>query len=195
MKALLSLSRRIDGFAERTGSLVGYLTGLMILMGGWNTLARWSGKFTGLHLATNRLLEAQWYLFSLIFLLGASVTLKRNAHVRVDVLYGKLGERGRAWVDLVGTLALLVPFAVAVIVFTWPGVLRSIEVREMSPDPGGLPRYPLKAVVLLAFALLLLQGLSEAIKKIAFLTGNAPKESEALENGQEPSGHKHGDAG
>jgi TRAP-type mannitol/chloroaromatic compound transport system permease small subunit len=190
MNALLSLGRRIDALAERTGSLVGYLTGLMVLIGAWNALARWSGRFTGLHLSTNALIETQWYLFSLVFLLGASVTLKRNEHVRVDVLYGRLGDKGRAWLDLVGTLALLVPFATAVIVFTWPGVLRSIHVHELSPDPGGLPRYPLKAVVPLAFGLLLLQGLSEAIKKIAIITGKASTASESAgpSDGTGPSG-------
>ena len=142
-----------------------WLTLLMVVLGAYNAIARWSGRFTGVDLSSNGLLEAQWYLFSLVFLLGAQYTLKHDAHVRVDVVYSRLGERAKAWIDLLGGLLLLLPFSIAVLVFTWPGVLESWTIREESPDPGGLPRYPLKAVVLLGFVLVIVQGLNEMLKR------------------------------
>lgn len=147
------------------GHVIAWLALLMIVLGAYNALARWSGRFTGVDLSSNGLLEAQWYLFSLVFLLGAQYTLKHDAHVRVDVVYSRLGERKRALIDVFGALFMLLPFSIAVLVFTWPGVLESWTIREVSPDPGGLPRYPLKAVVLVAFVLVIVQGLNETLKR------------------------------
>jgi TRAP-type mannitol/chloroaromatic compound transport system permease small subunit len=120
------------------------------------------------------LLEAQWYLFSIVFLLGASVTLRRDEHVRVDVLFGRLSPRGKAWVDLLGGLLLLLPFCVFAIVYSLPGAVESLSIREQSPDPGGLPRYPLKLLLPMSFVLLAAQGGSEIAKRVLVLTGHAP---------------------
>jgi TRAP-type mannitol/chloroaromatic compound transport system permease small subunit len=168
-RVLLAASRSVDRFHARLGSLVAWLTLLMVLVGSLNALARYVSRWVGVNLSSNAWLELQWYLFSLVFLLGAAHTLERNAHVRVDVLYGRLGARARAWIDLLGSLVFLVPFTIFGLWVSWPAVRNSWAIREISPDPGGLPRYPIKAVIPLAFALLLLQGLSEAIKAFARL--------------------------
>ena len=171
MRAALRLAALIDGFNQRLGRAVSLLALLMVGFGAWNALARWSGRWLGTDLSSNGLIEAQWYLFSVLFLLGAGYTLSRDEHVRVDVLYGRLGPRGKAAIDLAGALLLLLPFCVFGVVFTWPVVQQSWSVRELSPDPGGLPRYPLKALMPAAFALLGVQGVSSVIHSAATLLG------------------------
>lgn len=145
----------------------------MILIGAFNAFARYATRLTGFSLASNAYLDLQWYLFSLVFLLGAGYGFERDAHVRVDVLFGRLGARARAWVDLLGTVFFLGPFCVVMLWVSWPAVRASWVVREASPDPGGLPRYPIKAVILVGFALLLLQGVSHVIKQVLILRGDA----------------------
>lgn len=171
MQFLLRLSGAIDGLNDRLGKLVGWLTLAMVLIGAFNAIARYAGRYVGGQLSSNAYLELQWYLFTLVFLLGASYTYGCNAHVRVDVLYSRLSERAQTWVDLLGTLFLLLPFCVFALYTSWPSVSRSWAVLEVSSDPGGLPRYPIKTVVLIAFSLLLLQGLSQVVKQIAILRG------------------------
>ncbi len=171
MSFLLRVSRAVDRCNEWIGSAVGWMTLAMVLLGAYNAVARYLGRYIGVNLSSNAYLEAQSYLFSLVFLLGAAYTLRRGAHVRVDLLYGRFGARGKAWIDLVGALVLLLPFAVFTLWISWPSVRNSWVVREVSPDPGGLPRYPLKAMILVAFGLLVLQGLSEAVKSLATLLG------------------------
>lgn len=177
MQALLRLSRLIDRVSTAIGHLVMWMCLGMILLGAFNALARYLGRFAGTNLASNAYIEGQWYLFSLVFLLGAATTLRRDAHVRVDLLYGRLGRRGRAWIDLAGTAIFLVPFCIFTIAMSLPSVRASWAVLEGSPDPGGLPRYPIKTAVIVAFALLLLQALSEAIKRVAILLGAGPEEA------------------
>ncbi|RMH13532.1 MAG: TRAP transporter small permease subunit, partial [Gemmatimonadetes bacterium] len=143
----------------------------MVLIGAFNALARWATRFTGFSLASNAYLDLQWNLFALVFLLGAAHGLPEGAHVRVDVLYGRLSRRGRAWIDLLGTLLFLIPFSVAMLVVSWPAVRASWAVREGSPDPGGLPRYPIKAVILLAFAMLAAAGVAYAYRQVRVLAG------------------------
>ncbi len=104
-----------------------------------------------------------------MFLLGAAYALQRDAHVRVDVLFARFSARIRNWINILGTILLLVPFCVFVLWTTWPAVRNSWRVREMSPNPGGLPVYPIKAVILVCFVLLLLQAVSELIKDIHHL--------------------------
>jgi TRAP-type mannitol/chloroaromatic compound transport system permease small subunit len=171
MRWLLALSRAIDELNERVGTVMSWLSVLMILLGSFNAVARYGGRFTGTSWSSNALLEAQWYLFSVLFLLGAAWTLRRDAHVRVDVLYGRLSKRGKAWIDLIGTTVFLLPFCVFGLVSSWPTVRASWEVLEGSPDPGGLPRYPLKSLILVCFVLLFLQGVSEIVKRAAYLRG------------------------
>jgi TRAP-type mannitol/chloroaromatic compound transport system permease small subunit len=164
MRALHKLADGIDALNARVGGAVSWLCLVMVLLGAWNAAARYLGRFVGVDLASNGFIEAQWYLFSLLFLLGAGATLQKDAHVRVDVLYGRLGPRGRAAIDLAGTVLLLLPFCVFGVVESWDWVLHSWQEHEGSPDPGGLPRYPLKTVVPVAFALLGLQGIALAIR-------------------------------
>ena len=123
--------------------------------------------------------ELQWYLFSLIFLLGAAYALKDDAHVRVDVVYGRLRRKAKARINVIGSVLMLIPFCVFVLWVSWPSIRNSWIVREGSPDPGGLPRYPLKAVIIVAFALLVLQGISQLLKDVAVL-----REPDEDENGE-----------
>jgi len=171
MRFWLRIAGAVDRLNEWIGRLCGWLVLAMVLIGAYNAVVRYLGRYTGGNLSSNAYIELQWYLFSLVFLLGAAYTLRHGSHVRVDLLYGRLGERGKAWIDLVGTVVLLLPFTAFTLWTSWPAVRNSWAVREVSPDPGGLPRYPLKAVIPLAFALLILQGISELIKRIAFLRG------------------------
>ena len=159
------ISGAIDRLSDRIGQLVAWLVLLMILVGAFNAIVRYLSRYTGLSLSSNAYLELQWYLFSLVFLLGASYALRQDAHVRVDVLYGRLSARGRAWIDLVGTIVFLIPFCILAIATSWPSVRNSWSVWEASPDPGGLPRYPIKTMILVSFVLLLLQGCAEVIKR------------------------------
>ncbi len=172
MRGWLRLSRWIDRLNLALGRLVAWLALLMIVIGAYNALARYGGRFIGFNLSSNAYLELQLYLFSALFLLAAAAVLCKDEHVRVDVLYGRLGSRGQAWIDLVGTLLFLLPFCAFALAMAWPAVSNSWAIAEDSPDPGGLPRYPLKTLVPLAFALLILQGVSQAIVQVARLRGH-----------------------
>ncbi|MDF1838505.1 MAG: TRAP transporter small permease subunit [Planctomycetota bacterium] len=171
MKPWLRLADIIDACNRRLAYFAAGLTLLMVLFGAYNAVARYLGKFLGAALTSNALVEAQWYLFSLVFLLAAPWALRVGAHVQVDVLYGGLKPRKKAWIDLLGTLFLVLPF-VALSLYTCVEFAHlSFLAREESNDPGGLARWPLKAVVPLAFAALLLQGLAQVIRQVAFLLG------------------------
>jgi TRAP-type mannitol/chloroaromatic compound transport system permease small subunit len=169
MDRLLAIARGIDRLNGWVGRVARWLTLAMVLVGAFNAVARYTDPLTGWGLSSNAYIEGQWYLFSLVFLLGAAYTLREDEHVRVDVLYERLSPRGRAWINLAGTVLFLIPFCVVMLWVTWPAVQTSWQLLEQSPDPGGLPRYPIKAVVLVAFALLLLQGVAMAIKQVAVL--------------------------
>ncbi|MCM1984565.1 TRAP transporter small permease subunit [Lyngbya confervoides] len=180
---LLPLADGIDRLNQGIGRLSLGLVVIMIGVGVWNVIGRFLGRALGINLTSNALIEAQWYLFDLIFLLGAAYVLRHNEHVRVDVLSNRWSRVRRAWVDLGGTLLFLIPFCLMVIVVSWQSVVRSWQIGELSPDPGGLPRYPIKTMILVSFALLILQGIAEIIKQWAFLTGQRvppldPPESE-----------------
>jgi TRAP-type mannitol/chloroaromatic compound transport system permease small subunit len=165
------LSRAADRLNEVIGSLIRWLTLAMVLVGAFNALARYLTRFTGLNLSSNAYIDLQWYLFSLLFLLGAAYGLLVDIHVRVDAVYGRLTARARAWIDLAGTLLFLLPFCALMLVVALPAVRNSWIVREVSPDPGGLPRYPIKTVILISFTLLFIQGISQLIKQVALLRG------------------------
>ena len=159
------LAEAIDRLSETSGALIRWLVLAMVLFGAFNAVARYLGRSIGVQLSSNAFIETQWYLFSLIFLLGAGYTPKRKGHVRVDVMYEKFAPRTRAWIDLAGTVLLLLPFCVFGIVMAWPMVRNSWSIDEGSPDPGGLPRYPIKTVILIAFVLLFLQGVAWALRR------------------------------
>ncbi|MEZ4648006.1 MAG: TRAP transporter small permease subunit [Candidatus Eisenbacteria bacterium] len=191
MRSLLQLARLIDVMNDRIGRAVSWLAAVMVLLGAFNAIARYLSRALGKDLSSNAYLEGQWYLFSVILLIGMAYTLRHDRHVRVDVIYGKVGERGKAWIDLLGTLLFLLPFSIVTLILTWPTVHNSWLTREVSPDPGGLPRYPLKAVILVGFGLLLLQGLSMLIRQVAFLRGDTSVRSECP-LGEGPGGHGEG---
>lgn len=171
MRHLLGLSHRIDALTAFVGRSMAWVTIALLVIGVYNVLARYIGAQLGVQLSSNVLLEAQTQAFDLIFLLGAAWLLQRDGHIRVDIAYAHASARLRAWIDILGGALLLVPFCVAVLWYSWGYVARSWERLEISPHPGGLPLYPIKTVILVAFALLLLQGASEMIKRAAWLRG------------------------
>ena len=179
----LRVASSIDRFNEWVGRIVYWLTIFMVLVGAYNALVRYLDRYTGLGLSSNTYIELQWYMFSVVFLLGAAYTLKHDAHVRVDVLYCRLSPKGRAWINLMGTTLFLIPFCLLILWTSWPTVSNSWAVFEMSPDPGGLPRYLIKTVIPIAFLFLLVQGVSMVIKQVAVLMGTdvKPEESENVE--------------
>ncbi|MBI4195666.1 MAG: TRAP transporter small permease subunit [Betaproteobacteria bacterium] len=169
MRALLGISRLIDGLNERVGRVVAWLVLISVLVSAGNATVRYA-----LNLSSNAWLEIQWYLFSAIFLLGAGYTLGRNEHVRVDVLAGRLSRRGQAWIDILGGTLFLLPIAILILYLSWPMFMQSYASGEISSDAGGLIRWPVKLPIPAGFALLVLQGLSEIIKRVAFLRGIIP---------------------
>jgi len=185
VQALLRLSKAIDALMEFIGVVGVWLVTLLLFVGVYNVIGRYVGPLVGRNLASNTFIEGQWYLFSVIFFLGFAFVLKRNAHVRVDFLYSKLNLRNRAWVNLIGTLIFLIPFCILGIYVTYHPVLTSWGLLpngtwgtwEMSSDSGGLPRAPIKTMIIVAFVLLLIQGVSDLIKHTAVLT-NAVQEDE-----------------
>lgn len=179
MTFLLRIASAIDRFSKRTGQWLCWLTLGMVLVGALNAILRYTARFTGLSLSSNMYIELQWYLFSLVFLLGAAYTLQTDSHVRVDVLYGRLSAKGKAWIDLTGTVVFLIPFCILMLWVSWPAVMNSWAVLEGSPDPGGLPRYPIKTAIPIAFLLLLVQAFSMLIRSAAAIRGVGIEEGEA----------------
>lgn len=169
MSILSKLAGCIDSLNDRIGAMIRWLTMVMVFVGAATAILRYSSRGLGLSLNLTPQTEAQWYLFSLIFLLGAAYGLKHDVHVRVDVLYSQLNPKKRAWIDLIGHTLFLVPFCVVMLYVSWPAVQNSWSIREMSPDPGGLPRYPIKMVILLSFVLLIGQGYSQILKQVRIL--------------------------
>lgn len=176
MRGLRRLAAGIDALNERVGRATVWLVLAAVLISAGNALARY-----GLNLSSNAWLEVQWYLFAVIFLLGAGYTLKHNGHVRVDILYGRLSPRAQAWVDLLGGLLFLLPMAGLMAWLGWGGFLESYARGETSPDAGGLLRWPARLAIPLGFALLFLQGVAECIKRAAFLAGDREPGPEAPE--------------
>ncbi len=157
----------IDSLSDKIGRLVGWLTTLMVLVVFYDTVMRYAFNKGNVALQ-----ELEWHLFSIVFLVGAAYTLKEGGHVRVDLIFVNLSEKTRAWIDFLGVFIFLIPFCVVVILSTRGFILNSWEVKEISPDPGGLPaRYLLKSMIPLGFFLLIVQGLSEAGKKFMVITG------------------------
>ncbi|AFY42741.1 TRAP transporter small permease subunit [Nostoc sp. PCC 7107] len=183
MEKLLKISKIIDTCTEFIGRFTSWLVLVMVILGVWNVIGRYLGRFTGSNLTSNAYIEAQWYIFDLVFLLGAAYTLKHNEHVRVDIFYSNWQHRRKAIADLVGTIFFLIPFCVMVIVFSWDTIIASWQIQESSPDPGGLPRYPIKAMIIVAFVLLIFQGISQAIKNWAIIQGRLEAGEEQHDTG------------
>ena len=173
MKSLLSIARWIDVVNVKVGRGISWAILLVVLVSTGNALAR---KF--LHSGSNAWLELQWYLFGALFLLASGYTLLKNGHVRVDVLSSKLTPRKRIAVEIFGTLFFLMPAAVLIMVLAWPMAWESWATQEMSPNSGGLIRWPAKLLVPVGFTLLIAAGISHLIKCIGFLRGECPDPTE-----------------
>ncbi len=172
MRHWLKMAGLIDALNDRVGQIMYWFALAMILIGAYNATVRYLGDFFSRNLSSNAYIEVQWYLFGAMFMLGAAYTLRHNAHVRVDILYSRLSAKGQAWIELLGTLLFLLPFSSMVLYLSLPWVEFSWQLHEVSPNPGGLPRYPIKTIVPIAFALLILQGFSQAIKALAVIRGH-----------------------
>lgn len=148
----------VDRLNGAAGTVASWMAIALVAVSAWNAVARFLDRELGTAMSANTWLETGWYLFAALFLLGAGRVLRDDRHVRVDLLYERLPSHRRALIDVVGTVTLLLPFTLFVLWSAWPTVWESWLIREASPDPGGLPRWPIRAVVPLAFGLLLLQG-------------------------------------
>jgi TRAP-type mannitol/chloroaromatic compound transport system permease small subunit len=185
MRALLAVSRGIDTLIETIGKLLPWLVTAMIAIGFLNVFARYVGRFLQQQLTSNAIIEVQWYLFSLLFFVGFAYILKHNLNVRVDVLYTNWSLRRRALIDLLGTALLLIPFCIigiyvtiSPVMFSWGRLPNGTwGTWEMSPDPDGLPRAPIKSMIIVAFVLLLLQAISQAIKYLAIVTNTVDQQT------------------
>jgi TRAP-type mannitol/chloroaromatic compound transport system permease small subunit len=169
MNALLRLSRAIDWLTEHIGRSVYWLLLLAVIISSVNAVVR-----KGFDVSSNAFLEAQWYLFAAVFMLGAGYVLLHDQHVRIDVLSSRWSRRTRVWIDVIGIVLFLIPLCVGLIWMAWPSVMLALETREVSSNPGGLIRWPVYILVPIGFGLLLAQALSELIKLTAFLAGKAP---------------------
>jgi len=169
LRLLNQLSVRLEQFSECTGKLVSWLVLVMVLLVSYDVAMRYFFQSGSVALQ-----EMEWHLFSLIFLIGASYTLKHDDHVRLDLFYKSkfMDDRRRAWVDLFGSIFLLIPFCILIISTAWPFVVQSYIHLEGSPDPGGLPyRWILKASIPLGFTFLLLQGIADIVKNLSTVLG------------------------
>lgn len=166
LNILLRLSRVIDAINNGVGHLTYWLVLVAVIISSGNATVRYV-----FNTSSNAWLELQWYLFSAIFLLCAGYTFLKNEHIRIDVVVGRFSKRVHAWIDIFGILLFLFPMAVLILVLSWPMVVSSYTIHEMSNNAGGLLRWPVKLLVPAGFGLLVLQGVSELIKRIAFLLG------------------------
>jgi TRAP-type mannitol/chloroaromatic compound transport system permease small subunit len=169
MQGLLRVARWIDALNTAIGRSVTWLILVATLVSAGNAMIRYS-----LDQSSNAWLELQWYLFAAVFLLAAPYTLMKNEMVRIDVLAARLSRRTQVWIDLVGTLLFLLPMALMIAVLGWPGFVQALERHEVSSNAGGLIVWPARLLIPLGFGLLALQGVSELIKRIAFLAGQGP---------------------
>src|SRR4051812_13598811 len=176
---LLALSRAIDALNNFVGRATYWLILAAVLISAGNATVRYS-----LNMSSNAWLEIQWYLFSAVFLFCAGYTLLDNQHIRIDVVTGRLSPRAHAWIDILGTLLFLMPMALTILWLSWPVFVDAYQRNEVSTNAGGLIIWPARLMVPIGFLLLVLQGISELIKRIAFLRGMIP---DPAEKHQEPS--------
>lgn len=169
MSAMLAVSAQIDRLNTWFGKIAMWCILATTLISAGNAIVR-----KAFDTSSNALLEIQWYLFAGVFMLGAGYTLLKNAHVRIDFVSSRLSPRMRNWIDVVGILAVLFPLCLIIMALGWPLFYKAWMTNEMSSNAGGLIRWPVFALIPLGFALLLLQGVSELIKRVAFLRGTGP---------------------
>ena len=181
MSALMSLARGIDAVTAFIGRAVAWLVLVVVLVSAGNAVIR-----KVFDMSSNAWLELQWYLFGAIFMLAAAWTLQRNEHIRVDIVSNALSKRTRDWIDFIGHIVILLPFAGLMVWLLWPYVMRSFDIGERSGNAGGLILWPAKALLLAGFILLFAQGISELIKRGAVLFAGYPDET--------PQGASHAEA-
>jgi TRAP-type mannitol/chloroaromatic compound transport system permease small subunit len=162
MSVLLGLSRAIDWLNAQIAVVANWLVVFSCLISAGNAASRYLFS-----ISSNGWLEIQWYMFAGMVLLGAPYTLKMNEHVRVDLIYGMVSERARIWIDIIGGFLFLLPICVILTYFTWPWFVESWNLNEGSSNAGGLIRWPVKLLLPVGFGLMILQGISEIIKRIA----------------------------
>lgn len=172
MRLLLTFSRLVDSMSEWIGRVVAWLILAAVLLSSINASIRYT-----FNESSNAWLEGQWYLFSAVFLLCAGYTLRRNEHIRIDIISARLSARTRAWIDVLGGLFFMLPATILIFVLSLPMVADSYQRHEMSSNAGGLLRWPAKVLIPLGFLLLAIQGVSEIIKRVAFLSGQGPDPS------------------
>ena len=167
MNALLALSRWIDALNEKFGWIADWLVLLSCLISAANAFSRYA-----FGISSNAWLEIQWYMFGALVMLGASYTLKRNEHVRVDIVYANVSTRAQIGIDIFGCILFLLPASIIMTYLSWPVFHNSWAQGEISSNAGGLLRWPIKIFLPIGFFLLTLQGISELIKRVAMLTGH-----------------------
>ena len=173
MNALLKLSRRIDALTERVGQAALWLVLVVVLVSALNAVMRYTIDYS-----SNAFLEIQWYLCGLIFLSCGGYTFLRNEHVRIDLVSGHFSKRGQTWIDIFGIIFFLMPMAIAIMVLSWPVFIHAIESSEMSNSAGGLIVWPARLMIPAGFFLLIMQAVSELIKRVGFLLGMCPDPTE-----------------
>lgn len=166
MRPFLAVSAVIDQVNEKIGYVCNILILLACLVSAVNAMIRYAFS-----MSSNGWLELQWYMFAIIVMFGASYTFRRNEHVRVELLYLYLSERGQLWLDMICTLLFLIPTCLLLAYLSWPFFMQAYSVNEYSPNAGGLIRWPIKFVIPAGFVMLALQGISEVIKRAAALQG------------------------
>jgi TRAP-type mannitol/chloroaromatic compound transport system permease small subunit len=174
VEALLKLSRGIDAFTRWTGKRLAWLILLAVIISTVNAIVRKT-----FDTSSNSWLELQWVLFSIVFLLCSPWTLLDNEHIRIDIINNMMPKKARNIIDLVGHVFFLLPLTVVMIITGAPFFARSLEINEQSGNAGGLPQWPAKSLILIGFALLLVQGVSELIKRIAIMRGMIPDPHES----------------
>ena len=167
MNLLLRLSRAIDAVNERLGWVADWLVLLSCLISAGNAFSRYA-----FGISSNAWLEIQWYMFGALVMLGASYTLKKNEHVRVDIVYSNVSTRRQIGIDIFGFILFMLPATAIMTYLSWPIFHNSWALGEVSTNAGGLLRWPVKIFLPLGFALLTLQGISELIKRVAMQTGH-----------------------
>lgn len=169
MQSLLRLSQGIDTFTRWTGKRLAWLILVAIIISAVNAIIR-----KGFDVSSNSWLELQWVLFGIVFLLCSPWTLLDNEHIRIDIVNNLFSKRWRDIIDVVGHVFFLMPLCIVMIITGGPFFMRSVEVNEQSGNAGGLPQWPAKSLIIIGFAFLLVQGISELIKRIAVMRGLIP---------------------
>lgn len=182
MRLLLAFSTAVDRFNDWVGRIVYWLILVAVVISAGNATVRYL-----FNTSSNAWLEVQWYLFSAVFMLCAGYTLLRNEHIRIDVIVSRFSERTLTWIDIIGTALFLLPISIIVMYLSWPVLVDSFVRNEMSSDAGGLIRWPVKLLLPLGFLLLVLQGFSELIKRVAFLKGLIPNPAPKKQDAHSPA--------